>query len=67
MKALPKGQSIKQFQYGLGSSRNRTNNALKEYHDSHAPKAPNRLYLRKLTEELWPLTTSFRIRVNACA
>jgi len=52
MKALPKGQYIKRFQYGLGSSRNRTSNALEECHDSHPPKAPNRLYLRKLAEEL---------------
>jgi hypothetical protein len=52
MKALPKGRYIKHFQYGLGVTRNRTNNALEEYHDSHAPNAPNHLYLRKLTEEL---------------
>ena len=52
MKVLPKGQYIKHFQYGLGVTRNRTNNALEEYHDSHAPNAPNHLYLRKLTEEL---------------
>ena len=53
MKPLPKGQYIKHFQYGLGVTRNRTNNALEEEcHDSHAPEAPNRLYLRKLTEEL---------------
>ncbi len=52
MKALPKGQYIKRFQYGLGVITESNEQRIGGVPRSHPPKAPNRLYLRKLAEEL---------------